>query len=57
MCVIDLANQVAPTFIIIEHSVLGHIRKMFDWGDQVTPQTILSAIDCSHSSIINSLCL
>ena len=57
LCVIDLANQVAPTFIIIEHSVLGHIRKMFDWGDQVTAQTILSAIDCSHSSIINSLCL
>merc|ERR1712088_743070 len=26
--------EVAPTFIIIEHSVLGHIRKMFDWGDQ-----------------------
>ena len=43
MCVIDLANQVAPTFIIIEHSVLGHIRKMFDWGDQVAPQTILLA--------------
>ena len=56
LCVINLANQVAPTFIIIEHSVLGHIRKMFDWGDQVTAQTI-SAIDCSHSSIINSLCL
>ena len=54
LCVINLANQVAPTFIIIEHSVLGHIRKMFDWGDQVAD---ISAIDCSHSSIINSLCL
>ena len=41
LCVID-ANQVAPTFIIIEHSVLGHIRKMFDWGDQVAAQTILA---------------
>ena len=28
-------NQVAPSFIIIEHSVLGHIRKLFDWGEQV----------------------
>merc|ERR1719402_954479 len=26
--------EVAPTFIIIEHSVLGHIRRLFDWGDQ-----------------------
>ena len=28
-------DQVAPSFIIIEHSVLGHIRKLFDWGGQV----------------------
>ena len=27
--------QVAPAFIIIEHSVLGHIRRLFGWGDQV----------------------
>jgi len=26
--------EVAPSFIIIEHSVLGHIRKLFDWGEQ-----------------------
>ena len=34
-------NQVAPSFIIIEHSVLGHIRKLFDWGEQVgaSPQS------------------
>ena len=32
---IALFDQVAPAFIIIEHSVLGHIRKLFDWQDQV----------------------
>jgi len=29
------AAQVAPAFIIIEHAVLGHIRQLFGWGDQV----------------------
>lgn len=26
--------EVAPAFIIIEHHVLGYIRKLFGWGDQ-----------------------
>ena len=54
-------NQVAPSFIIIEHSVLGHIRKLFDWGDQVgaSPQSASFYIfaQCASMSFHISLCL
>ena len=54
-------HQVAPSFIIIEHSVLGHIRKLFDWGEQVGASSQSASfhifLQCVSMSFNISLCL